>query len=255
MTEFTILIPTKNRPNNIPKIISEVRSHVQPDSRIGFLFSDASEKRFEGEMGFDNVGYIWSNANLPNSRQWLIENCPTDLFIMMDDDLKIEGNLEGLFTPLLSDSKILISGAALKLPRYFSKEPWVEDRYVITCWAGIKSRLISSGVKYDPRFVVLEDIEVCFQAWVNGFKVVYVPSVMVQQSSNLKKVTGGNPYRGTNWKDTRIHYLNLVSQYFLEKYPKLHIDNHNRIHITIDQLKEQGMTTKQPTLSSIFTHT
>jgi len=246
-------MPTRNRHDLFPKTVRKIEEH-KGTLDLRFLVLDNSDSQFQGGLP-SNVDYLYrdTNINIAQCRNFLIDHCPTEYFIMTDDDVRFSraSSLDRLIQ-ILEQNPDIAQCAPVTFDKLGAKEGFREAslNYKEVCNVLIvfaSSKEIFKHFRYDERLVAVEDKDISFQAWKAGFRVAQCYDIIAGTDTGKFRKAGGHPLAG----DAKA-YFDATVEIFKQKYPGIWFDDDFRAHITKEQLKELGRPPKPNRLLELF---
>jgi GT2 family glycosyltransferase len=243
----SIVILNYNGKKYLKDCLAALRNVDYPKNRMEVILVDNNST--DGSVRYVNRGFPWvktlkldDNYGFSQGNNSGLDIAKGSYIIFLNNDTEVEKEwLKELVNVAQSDKSIGICGSKIKnfsgnelrniagegylnmlgIPRFSSgaKEP-KPCFYVSGCSLLIKKSVIRDlGYCFDDRyFLYFEDIDLCWRARLNGYKVVYVPTSVVNHkkamtSAMIGKIVDYYHYRNKIWtfkKNLRTPLMEIV---------------------------------------------
>lgn len=139
---------------------------------------------------------ITGNLGCAGGRKYLLKQLPLkpdDITVWLDDDLTAQGDawLDALINPILNNEADITGVEGMEvLPTFYTQPTDRQPHYVSGGWCAISAKVFLAGLSFDVRFHpnYWEDVDLCFQARGNGFRIASVANCGLHHEAHA-----GNP--------------------------------------------------------------
>lgn len=263
MIKFSVIIPTYNRPDTLPKAISSVIDQTYKNYEI-IVINDAGNDVGEIIKQFpnQNIRYIslQNNLGLAGARNEGLKYASGDYICFLDDDDNFLPNyFDTILKYLNDDYKIYYTDAYRSTYKYFDNENWLISRYVPYSIDYDKNKLLIANISpfncfvfkreifreysFDNSYKVLEDWELLLRI-SQKYDFLHIPVV----TANVNLVIGKESLT-SNKQELFKKFRNKIYKQYSPQISK--IPNKENIIHEFNKIWEQDFSPTHPLVSII----